>query len=108
MQDKFALVYSLVPLAAAAMLKGDAAWAARIGARLAVTERTGITLVDDRVHELREHAEREARARLGPDRWAMAHAAGRASSIDALLNDIDRVPRRIHPLPGSRRRRVES
>jgi predicted ATPase/DNA-binding XRE family transcriptional regulator len=95
LHDKFAFVYTLVPLAAAAILKGDAAWAARVlGARDALTERTGITLVDDRVHDLREHAEREARARLGPQAWAVAHAVGRKSSIDALLKDIDRVPRR--------------
>ena len=34
LHDKFAFVYALVPLAAAAVLKGDDAWAARIlGAR---------------------------------------------------------------------------
>jgi hypothetical protein len=27
--------------------------------------------------------------RLGPDRWAMAYAAGRKTSIDGLLKDID-------------------
>jgi hypothetical protein len=111
LHDKFAFVYTLVPLAAAAILKGDAAWAARIlGARDALTERTGITLVDDRAHDLREHAEREARARLGPETWAMAHAVGRNSSIDALLKDIDGVPRSAHRLTGRRRRRgrVES
>ncbi len=110
LHDTFAFVYTLVPLAAAAMLKGDAAWAARIlGARDALTERTSITLVDDRVHDLRERAEREARARLGPDRWAMAHAAGRSSSIDALLKDIDRVARSAPPPTARRRRdRVES
>ena len=111
LHDKFAFVYTLVPLAAAAMLKGDAAWAARIlGARDAITERTGITLVDDRVHTLRKKAECDARARLGPARWAMAHAAGRSSSIDALLKDIDRVPRNAHRPTGRQRRRdrVES
>ena len=47
LHDKFAFVYALVPLAAAAALKGDDAWAARIlGARDAVTERTGATVVD--------------------------------------------------------------
>ena len=40
LHDKFAFVYAMVPLAAAAALKGDDAWAARIlGARDAVTER---------------------------------------------------------------------
>ena len=78
LHDKFAFVYALVPLAAAAVLKGDDAWAARIlGARDAVTERTGATVVDKSVHDLKEQAEREARARLGPDRWARAYAAGR-------------------------------
>jgi ATP/maltotriose-dependent transcriptional regulator MalT len=90
LQDKFAFVYALVPLAAAAALKGDDAWAARIlGARDAVTDRTGATVVDDSVTDLRERAERDARARLGPDRWAFAYAAGRRSSIDTLLKDIE-------------------
>ena len=97
LHDKFAFVYALVPLAAAAVLKGDDAWAARIlGAREAVTERTGVTVVDPSVRDLREQAEREARARLGPNRWAQAYAAGRSTSIDAILSDIDRVLRRAH------------
>jgi predicted ATPase/DNA-binding XRE family transcriptional regulator len=90
LHDTFAIVYALVPLAAAASLKGDAVWTARIlGARDAVTERTGATVVDKWVHALGEHAEREARAHLGPDRWAQAYAAGRKASIDSLLKDID-------------------
>ena len=94
LHDKFAFVYALVPLAAAAVLKGDEAWAARIlGARDAVTERTGVTVVDKSVQDLREQAEREARARLGPDRWARAYAAGRSASIDSLINDIESVSR---------------
>ena len=95
LHDKFAFVYVLVPLAAAAVLKGDDEWAARIlGARDRVTERTGATVVDKSVDDLKELAEREARARLGPDRWAKAYSAGRITSIDALLKDIDRVVRR--------------
>ena len=95
LRDKFAFVYALVPLAAAAVLKGDDAWAARIlGARDAVTERTGATIVDTSVDDLREQAERDVRARLGPDQWALAYAAGRRTSIDALLKDIDRVVRK--------------
>ncbi|HSL20330.1 MAG TPA: helix-turn-helix domain-containing protein [Vicinamibacterales bacterium] len=94
LHDKFAFVYALVPLVAAAVLKGDDAWAARIlGARDAVTERTGVTVVDPSVHDLREHAEDRARARLGPDRWGRAHAAGRVISIDSLIKDIDAVLR---------------
>ena len=90
LQDRFAFVYALVPLAAAAILKGDDAWAARIlGARDAITDRTGAALLDPSVHDLREQAEREARARLGPDRWARAYAAGRRITIDSLLMDID-------------------
>ena len=98
LHDKFAFVYALVPLAAAAVLKGDDAWAARIlGARDAVTESTGATVVDKSVHDLREEAERKARARLGPNRWTRAYAAGRRSSIEALLTDIDGVLRRGVP-----------
>jgi hypothetical protein len=94
LHDKFAFVYALVPLAAAAVLKGDDAWAARIlGARDAVTERTGTTVADKSVHDLRERAEREARTRLGPDRWARAYAAGRVTSIDSLMKEIDSVLR---------------
>jgi len=95
LHDKFAFVYALVPLAAAAALKGDHAWVARIlGARDAVTERTGVTVSDKSVQDLRSQAESESRARLGPDRWAAAYTAGRTSSIDALLKDIDGVLRK--------------
>jgi len=92
LKDTFAFVSVLSPLAAAAVLKGDDAWAARIfGARDAVIERTGNALVDTPVRDLREEPEREARARLAPDRWDRAYAAGRRASIDTLLKDIDRV-----------------
>ena len=43
------------------------------------------------MRDLCEKTERDARARLGPDRWAQAYDVGRKSSIDALLNDIDRA-----------------
>jgi hypothetical protein len=43
------------------------------------------------VHDLRDEMERDVRRRLGPDRWDRAYAAGRSTSIDALLKDIDRV-----------------
>src|SRR5262245_25679690 len=47
LQDKFAFIYALIPLAAAASRKHDDAWAARIlGARDAITERTGATVAD--------------------------------------------------------------
>jgi predicted ATPase/DNA-binding XRE family transcriptional regulator len=92
LHDTFAFVYALVPLAAAAVLKGDDEWAARIlGARDAVTERTGATVVDKLVADLKGQAEREVRARLGPDRWARSYATGRGVLIDSLLKDIDRV-----------------
>jgi ATP/maltotriose-dependent transcriptional regulator MalT len=90
LHDKFAFVYALVPLASAAVLKGDHAWAARIlGAGQAVTDQTGATVSDASVADLRQSAEEEARAHLGPDRWARARAAGRAASIDSLIHDID-------------------
>jgi predicted ATPase/DNA-binding XRE family transcriptional regulator len=92
LHDKFAIVYALAPLAAAAALKGDDLWTARIlGARDAVTERTGATVVDKWVQALGEQAERKVRARLGPDRWARAYAAGRVTSIDSLIKDIDNL-----------------
>ena len=101
LHDKFAFVYALVPLAAAAVLKGDDAWAARIlGARDAVTERTGATVVDKSVHDLREQAEREVRARLGPDRWARAYAAGR--------EDLDRFAAEGHRSSGGSRTPLNS
>lgn len=95
LRDTFAIVYAMVPLAAAAVLKGDDLWAVRIlAARDAVTERTGATVVDRWVRALGEQAEREVRARLGPDRWAQAYAAVRDTSVDALLRDIDHGHRR--------------
>ena len=90
LQDKFTFVAALVPLAAAAAQKGDVAWAARIlGARDAVIERTGITLMDNPVRDLRDQTERDARLHLGPNRWARAYATGRSASIDRLLSEID-------------------
>ena len=92
LHDKFAFVHALVPLAAAAALKGDDEWAARIlGARDVVTESTGARIVVKPVSVLRAQVERDARRRLGPDRWAQAYAAGRQASIDSLLEDIDRA-----------------
>jgi tetratricopeptide (TPR) repeat protein len=92
LHDTFAFVNSLVPLAAAAVLKGNDAWAARILAiGRAVTERTGAAVVDKPLDALREQTEQEVRARLGPDRWQRAGAAGRTTSIDALIADIDQA-----------------
>jgi predicted ATPase/DNA-binding XRE family transcriptional regulator len=108
LHDKFALVYALVPLAAAAALKGDDAWVARIqGTQDAITERTGVTVSDKSVQDLREQAEHETKIRLGPDRWAVAYGAGRTSSIDALLKDIEGVLRKGR-LPVDRRRSDDS
>ena len=105
LRDKFVFVYALGPLAAAAVLQGDDMRAARIlGARDAVTERTGVTVVDKSLDDLKELAEREMRVRLGPDRWARAYAAGRGSSIEALLQDIDDVVRTGHRPPTESRR----
>jgi predicted ATPase/DNA-binding XRE family transcriptional regulator len=89
LKDTFAVVYALIPLAAATALKGDDLLTARIlGARDAVTERTGATVVDKSLHALGEEAERTVRARLTPDRWTRAYAAGRSTSIDALMKDV--------------------
>jgi tetratricopeptide (TPR) repeat protein len=93
LHENHAFVFALGPLAVAAMLKGDEAWAARIlGARDAVAERTGATVVvRQALDKLMGRGEREMRARIGPDQWAAAYAAGRQTSIDSLLKDIDRV-----------------
>ena len=94
LHDKFAFVYALVPLAAAAVLKGDDAWAARIlGARDAVTDRTGVTVVDKSVAGP-ERAGGTGRA-CTPRRGSLGGGVrGRPpSSIDALLKDIDRAGR---------------
>jgi len=93
LHENHAFVFALGPLAAAARLKGDEAWAARIlGARDAVTERTRATVaVRQSMDNLIGLGEREVRAHLGPDRWAAAYAAGRQTSIDSLLKDLDRV-----------------
>ncbi len=95
LHENHAFVFALGPLAVAAMLKGDEAWAARIlGARDAVTERTRATVVvRQSLDNLIGLGEREVRARLGPEQWARAYAAGRVMSIDALLKDIEGVVR---------------
>jgi len=91
LNDKFAFVYALAVLADAAVLQGDDARAAQtMGARDAVTERTGAAVVDKAMHDLRAQGERDVRGRLGP-RWALEYAAGRRTYVDALLDDIDRV-----------------
>jgi predicted ATPase len=94
LHDRFVVVYALVPFAAAAVLKGDDEWAARIlGARDTITELSGARVMDNSVRDLRDSAERQVRARLGPTRWAKAYAVGRGLTVDALLDEIDaRVP----------------
>jgi predicted ATPase len=90
LDDKYALAFTLVPLASAAVLAGDDEWAARlIGAREAISERTGTTIGLKVVHDLHEQAERQARTRLGADRWQQAYAAGRAASGESLLEDLE-------------------
>jgi predicted ATPase/transcriptional regulator with XRE-family HTH domain len=91
LQDKYAYVYALIPLASAALLKGDALWAARIlGAHDALAERSGFTIAISVVGDLRVRAQRDARKLLGPDRWQREHAAGGGMSIDQLMDEIDR------------------
>jgi hypothetical protein len=88
-RDKFAVLFALAPLAAAAELKGDDAWAARIvGMRDGVSERTGATAVDDSMRDLWERVERDARGRLGPRRWAREYETGRDTSIESLMKEV--------------------
>jgi len=88
--DKFALLFALAPLAAAAELKGDDAWAARIvGVRDGVTERTGARAVDDSMRDVWERVERDARGRLGQRRWAREYETGRSASIESLMTEVE-------------------
>jgi ATP/maltotriose-dependent transcriptional regulator MalT len=92
LRDRFAFVYAMVPLAAAAALKGDHVWAARIfGAADSTSERTGAAVTDRAVLKLRQEAEQDARARLGLNRWSRSYSAGRVVSIDTLINEIDNL-----------------
>jgi len=106
LRDQFAFVYVMVPLAAAAVLNGDEVWAARIlGAADSTGERTGAAVTDATVVNLRREAERHARARLNPQRWARHYAEGRATSIDSLLEDMDNAASTTARPPTALRRR---
>ena len=94
------IVYAMVPLAAAAEFQGDDLWAARIlgrpgrphGTHRRVGRRqNGCTTLEPRRNE-------KVRARLGPDGWDPAYAAGRVTSIDSLIKDIDRISRSHAPV----------
>jgi hypothetical protein len=89
LKDKYAFVYALIPLAAAAVAKGDARWAARIlGAHDVVAERTGVTVAIDLVTDLRARAENAVRKQLEQHQWTREHDAGARMSVETLLNDI--------------------
>jgi len=97
LHDNFAFVFALIPLAAAAVLKGEDTWAAQIlGVRDTVTQRTGAVAIDKSVDDLRHQAERDVRVRLGADEWSRAYAAGRRMSIDSLLKNIENVLNTVH------------
>jgi tetratricopeptide (TPR) repeat protein len=90
LHDRFAFLYALAPLAAAAGLTGDDAWAARIvGIRDAATERTGVRAVDESTRHLWQRVERDARARIGQRRWTREYENGRCASMESLLKDVD-------------------
>ncbi|MEO8257272.1 MAG: helix-turn-helix domain-containing protein [Acidobacteriota bacterium] len=88
--DTFAFAYALVPLLGAAGLLGDDRWVARIaGARDVFADRTGSRAVDPLTDAVCAGAEADARARLGPESWAVAYAAGRRLSVEGILDEID-------------------
>ena len=90
LRDRFAFIYALIPLAAAAGLKDNDVWAAKVlGARDAIAEHTGSTVSSHSIRQLRERVEEQTKARLGLAAWARAYATGRSASIDTLLNDIE-------------------
>jgi len=91
-RDNFALVYALTCFATSAASAGHDEWAARItGARDDVTERTGVTMADPLMEDLARRAAETSRARLGPEAWEAACAAGHKTSVEALLEEIDDV-----------------
>ena len=59
------------------------------GSNVQVSGPTGAMVVDQSTGDLRERVERDVRERLGRARWTRAYAAGRQTSIDSLLKDID-------------------
>src|SRR5262245_28869377 len=100
--DTFAFLFALAPLAAAAVLKGDDAWAARIvGVRDGVTERTGATAVDDSMRDLWERVEQAPRRRLGERRWARGYETGRTASIESLMKEVEAHTRDASPASSS-------
>ena len=91
-QDRFGVMYAFAPLAGAASLLREDEWVARIvGASDALTERSGIRSVDPMGQQLWSRARLDAQARLGPEKWARGYEAGRRSSIDLLLKEINRA-----------------
>ena len=91
-QDRFGVMYAFAPLAGVASLLGEDGWVARIvGASDALTERSGVRNVDPLGQKLWTRARLDAQTRLGPERWARAYEAGRRSSIDLLLKEINRA-----------------
>jgi hypothetical protein len=73
-RDTLAIAFPLTLLAGAAGLMGDHPWVARIaGAREAVTDRTGGRVVNPMGQDLYERTVRDARRRLGPDKWTRAY-----------------------------------
>ena len=89
LRDKYAFVHAMAPLSAAAVIKRQYVWAAKIlGSSDVVAERAGAAVVPVAVQNLQKDAERVVRAQLGPARWAEAYAHGRAMSIDTLLDNL--------------------
>jgi predicted ATPase/DNA-binding XRE family transcriptional regulator len=90
LHDRFSFVHALLPLAAAAMLKGDDEWAARLlGASDAVSSSSGARVAVAVVQDLKRRTEPLVRERLGETRWQRAYTAGATASIDSLLDEID-------------------
>jgi hypothetical protein len=90
LHDRFSFVHALLPLAAAASLKGDDEWAARLlGASDAVSSSSGARVAVAVIHDLRRRTEPVVRERLGQERWECAYTSGASCSIDSLLDEID-------------------
>jgi len=89
LRDVFALIHSLLMIAAAAELQGDDVGAARLlGALDAMAATAGMTTADSLSHEVRQRTERALRARMPVELFSDAYSAGGQAEIDALLDSI--------------------
>ena len=97
-RDRYAFAFTLVPLAAAAVLKGDDVWAAQIlGARDVISERTGATIML-KIGVRPPRACRARRARAPRRRPVVGCLRGWKKGVDRYAARRDRCEDRREPL----------